>query len=104
MGNLCGDVAKIRARTPHRWRHARPIASQPGGNGGLRPPAETARFLLISRDVSGKEPIVTHFKPFIIALGLSIVGLVALAPADAFARGGGGFHGGGGSHGGGHHH
>jgi len=57
-----------------------------------------------SRDVSGKEPIVINLKHFILALGLSVAGLVAVAPTDAFAHGGG-FHGGGaGFHGGGGFH
>jgi hypothetical protein len=45
---------------------------------------------------------VKHLKHLLVALGLSVVGLIALAPSNAFARGGGfhggGFHGGGGFH------
>lgn len=54
---------------------------------------------------------MTNLKHFILALGLSVAGLVALSPTDAFAHGGGfhgggaGFHGGGaGFHGGGGFH
>lgn len=42
---------------------------------------------------------MNRFKQVLVVLGLSVVGLVALAPSSAFARGGG-FHGGG-FHGGG---